>query len=128
MKLTAENVEAIFYECLCDENTKSATQPYKGVRNTASFDLAALRKRHGDIEDLLDELPEGFHEGKGGGWSFLNACMDREGNQWGEHRHMEMLFLLGLAVGRVREPEPFASMREHLPGGMPYYVINRRTE
>ena len=89
MKLTAENVEAIFYECLCDENTKSATQPYKGVLNTASFDLAALRKRHGDIEDLLDELPDGFHADKGGGWSFLQACMDREGNQWGLQRNVD---------------------------------------
>ena len=40
---------------------------------------------------------------------------------------MEMLFLLGLAINRVREPEPFASMRESLPGGMPYYVIDERT-
>ena len=126
MELTAGNVADVFVECQCDENTENAKGPVKGVIHTVYFDLDALRRRHGDIEDLLDELPEGFHEGKGGGWSFLQACQDRHGRHWGEHIDMEKLFLLGLAIGRVREPEPMACLRDVLPGGMPYYVIDRR--
>ena len=133
MKLTAQNVEAVFAKCVADEfkadQEPGLSPPIQGVLHRTQFWLAPLRQHHSDIDDMLDGLPSGFHEGKGGGWSFLQACMDRDGGQWtGLHSTMEKLFMLGLAIGRVREPEPFASMRADLPGGMPYYVIARRQQ
>ena len=76
-----------------------------------------------EIAQMLNELPRPFHVEGGGGWSFLQACQDRHGNQWtGMHRTMELLFLMGLALGKVKECLP----REHwtiLPGGVPYYTV-----
>lgn len=72
---------------------------------------------------MLDKLPEQFHEATGGGWSFLNACNDRHGNQWtGLHQRMEQLFQLGIALGRVSYclPREFWSA---MPGGVPYIVV-----
>ena len=130
MKLTAENVQTVYQDCVvygykADEGPR-ITPDIHGVIHRVQFWQAKIDKHADDIHDMLDELPAGFHAAEGGGWSFFQACMNREGEQWGEHIHMEMVFLLGLALGRVREPDPMKDMRAHLPGGMPYYVIDRR--
>ena len=59
----------------------------------------------------------------GGGWSFLQACVDKNGNHWGEHSNMEELFCLGIAIGKVESLLP-RDMWKVLPGGVPYYVIH----
>jgi len=56
--------------------------------------------------------------------SFLNACQDRNGNQWTDlHQRMEQLFVLGQAAGFVSCLLP-RDMWAALPGGMPYYVVS----
>ena len=131
MKLTSSNVQHVYLDCLVSHTNpgdgETTTPDIHGVIHRAKFWQSKIDENADDINDLLDQLPAGFHAGEGGGWSFLQACIDRDDEHWGEHLHMEMLFLLGLAIGRVREPEPFASMRGSLPGGMPYYVIDGRT-
>lgn len=55
------------------------------------------------------------------GSSFLNACVDRDGVQWGEHVNVDELVMLGQGIGKLK----FCLPRERwdvFPGGMPYIV------
>ena len=76
---------------------------------------------------MLVELPNEFMEesaGGGGGWSFLNTCYDKNGDQWtGMHLTMEQLFQLGIAAGVASYVMP-RQMWAVFPGGMPYIVIH----
>jgi hypothetical protein len=117
MKLEPQAVEAIFNDCLGDEMSVC------GIVSTFSYDPAKIDQHYDEIVDLLSQLPDSFKTSGGGGMSFLNACVDRDGNQWtGEHSVMEMLFLLGKATGHVSECLP-RELWSVLPGGMPYYCV-----
>ena len=116
--LTAEMVEQTFAACIADEGIE-----VEGIVHSVIFDKGRIADHADLIASLLFELPEQFRQSSGGGWSFLNACDDRNGNQWtGLHQTMEQLFLLGLAAGLVECQLP-RDMWEILPGGMPYYVV-----
>lgn len=116
MKLTAQNVERLFAECLRD-----AGEPTEGVMGSATLDTTG---RESDIESMLAQLPAEFQTTGGGGWSFLNACMDKGGGQWtGMHPTMDKLFMLGIAAGKARFLLP-REMWGALPGGMPYVAVN----
>ncbi len=122
--LNPERVNQIFLECLFagDEDTSKMIQA-EGITNTTGFHPGRLQSHKVEIETLLGELPEQFKESVDGGWSFLNACNDKHGNQWtGLHQRMEQLFQLGIGIGRVKPLLP-KEMWNVLPGGMPYYVI-----
>jgi hypothetical protein len=54
--------------------------------------------------------------------SFLNACMTKDDNQWGEHQNMEQLLALGIAIGYARILLP-RNMWSVLPGGVPYFSV-----
>jgi hypothetical protein len=98
----------------------------KGILHHYGFNLERLETHRDEVRKMLDELPREFQKtaaGGGGGWSFLNAAMDRDGHQWGEHRDIEMLFCLGSGLGMVICQLP-REMWEILPGGMPYYEID----
>jgi hypothetical protein len=96
----------------------------QGITCSAGFHPGRVAERKGKIKELLRELPDSFHKGKGGGMSFLEACLDRHGNQWtGLHQRMDQLFMLGTAIGAVNMCLP-REMWETLPGGMPYYVVD----
>jgi hypothetical protein len=56
----------------------------------------------------------------GGGWSFLQACVNRDGEMWTDsHRIMENLFLLGIAIEKANSLLP-RELWSRLPGGVPY--------
>lgn len=116
MNLSAENVERLFRQCL--STTGDVTE---GVVGRACLDTSG---HEAEIESMLAELPPEFSSTGGGGWSFLNACMDRNGNQWtGLHRTMDRLFMLGIAAGKARWLMP-RELWPALPGGMPYVSVN----
>lgn len=116
MKLTAQNVDDLFAQCARDDGEK-----IHGVAGEASLSVIGYEA---DIAALLDQLPSEFQKSGGGGWSFLNACMDRNGGQWtGMHQTMDKLFMLGIAAGMVCWLMP-RDMWEVLPGGMPYVVVS----
>lgn len=120
--LTSEAVGKIIQDCLLKTEE---TAPYMEVRcivNTFRFHPGRLESHRDEVAQLLAELPDEFHEGKGGGWTFLNACMTKDGEQWGEHINMEQLFALGVGLGLVRWQFP-REMWFRLPGGMPYVVV-----
>lgn len=123
--LTAERVNEIFLDCLFrdGENTSNHVMA-EGIVTNVGFHPDRLNSHKDEVVAMLDELPDEFKKSGGGGWSFLNACDDKHGNQWtGLHQTMEQLFLLGIALGKVKCQLP-REMWSVLPGGMPYYVIN----
>lgn len=123
MKLTSENVSTIFEMCLCGKNIDNPIV-IEGIVAKYGFDKKQIENNKSDIEDMLSQLPKEFHKGTGGGWSFLGACHNKDGEQWtGMHRSMEQLFCLGIAIGKVEYLLP-REMWNVLPGGMPYLVIN----
>lgn len=122
--LTADRVEQIFLDCLFrdDENT-DAPVIAQGILNNFGFHAERLAGHREEIGAMLRELPTEFQQDGGGGMSFLNACMDRHGNQWtGLHQTQDHLFSLGVATGQAKALFP-RDMWSILPGGMPYYVV-----
>ena len=122
--LTANKVNALFMACLFkpEEDTTNHI-PVKGIVNNVGFHPERLEARREEIEVLLAELPNEFMKTGGGGMSFLNACMDKQGHQWGEHPSMEQLFQLGMGIGKVTCLLPRDAWAV-LPGGMPYYSVD----
>lgn len=130
MKLTADNVQTVLKDCLFDHEPgkeEKATAPSaQGIIRTFLFDPKKLSSHKEDICSMLAELPDDFHESKGGGMSFLNACMTKTGEQWGEQPTVDLLFVLGMAIDKVKCCLP-REMWQILPGGMPYYVVLEKT-
>lgn len=128
-KLTCENVEKIFRDCLFNEgeDTSKAVM-VNGIVHEFGFHPERLAGHRTEIGELLTELPDEFHISRGGGWTFLNACMDREGNQWGEHMNMEQLLVLGIATKQARFLMDDRKLWKALPGGMPYFSIGTLPE
>jgi len=129
--LTAEKVGEIFENCLFPEGTKPENlivDPIlvDGVTVNVGFDPKKVELHKEEISKLLSCLPEEFHELSGGGWSFLNACLDKDGRQWGEHMHVEQLLCLGIAADLVEYLMP-REMWNILPGGMPYFVVRKKS-
>lgn len=122
-KLTAENVDKIFQMCLFQEaeNLVGAVVVECIVRKFG-FHPIRIKQFMPEISKLLNQLPDDFMDGKGGGMSFLNMCLDKDGNQWGEHFDMEKLLALGLANGLARFTLS-RDMWEALPHKMPYLTI-----
>lgn len=111
-----------------EEIERLCTRPHTTVMMIVSlfvFDNEHLARVKQDVDDMLDQLPDPFHYNRGAGMSFLNANIDRKFRHWGEHRDMERLFALGIAIGRVGVCAP-RDLWPDLPGGMPYYVVNAR--
>lgn len=92
----------------------------EGVVQSFAFHPERIKQAVPEIAALLDELPGDFHDG--GGWSFLNACMDKHDLQWGEHRDVEALCCLAIAAGLGHWPFP-RDLWGVFPGGMPYFAV-----
>lgn len=124
MKLTSENVLKTLRDCFSQPDNTGVIK-VEGVRAILHFDKARIEAHRQDIMSMLEQLPEEFMEGKGGGMTFLNMCLDKDGRQWtGDHLIMDGLVCLGIAVGAVVF---FLSDRETwvaFPGGVPYIIID----
>ena len=129
MDLTAEKVN----ECMAASMTQAERSVaeemldrgelhvVEGITRRFALDPAKLEANRSSIRELLDQLDDRF-KGPEGGWSFLQACVDKNGRQWGEHPDMEALFVMGIGLGMVELCFP-RDIWEALPGGMPYYRI-----
>lgn len=124
MELTSENVEQVFMDCLYKDGEDTAGHiKVEGIQSTIGFHPERLTKHKENVQAMLQDLPDNFHKDKGGGWSFLNACDDKNGKQWTDlHQRMEQLFQLGIALKLAKWQMPRA-LWATLPGGMPYVVI-----
>lgn len=126
-KLTADNVNKCFIGCLFEDGTDRSVMEQTAIRATGitmsiGFDPDKIAKSRDQIIGFLQELPAEFMAHGGGGMSFLQMCTDRSGRQWGEHRNMEQLVLLGLAIGAVEYCLP-RELWGILPGGVPYIAV-----
>jgi len=125
MNLTAEKVNNTFLACLFKENedTKNHTIG-EGVMMKVGFNPERLKENESLIIEMLNDLPDSFKKGSGGGMSFLNMCQDKEDNQWADlHRTMDELVCLGNAIGKLSFPMP-KEMWSILPGGIPYILVD----
>lgn len=124
--LNPTHVEQVFNACLANGAKSHPTITVVGIAHTAHFAQDKLTAHHEEIAGMLAQLPNQFvsHDaGGGGGWSFLNACMDRDARQWtGLHLTIEKLVLLGIGTGQVEWCLP-REMWKVLPGEMPYFVV-----
>ncbi|MCK9460619.1 MAG: hypothetical protein M0R80_13355 [Proteobacteria bacterium] len=105
-----------------EDEDKSQAVFVEGVITNFKFHPGRLSNHREDIISMLNDLPEDFQKDKGGGWSFLNACVDRLGRQWGEHINIEQLLVLGIAIKYAKILLP-RDMWNILPGGMPYFSV-----
>lgn len=122
--LNPENVCKAYVESLALHERVEGAIVVEGIVHGSAFDPEKLERHRQIVIDMLMQLPRRFRLNEGGGWSFLNACMNEDGEQWtGEHWIMDLLFQLGMALDLVTCQLP-RDMWVHLPGGMPYYVIN----
>ena len=122
MELTAKNVSAVFDDCLFrwDEDHTDFVAG-DAVMMRVGFHPDRLESHKGDVGSMLSQLSDDFREGRGGGMTFLNACMTRAGVQWGEHANIDQLIALGTATGQaIIAPREMWSL---LPGGMPYFSV-----
>lgn len=123
--INAKEVNRIFEDCLVKTLPTDGQRVVEvgGIVQTVVFDVASLERNSQGVREMLKQLPSEFFSDSGGGWSFLNMCVTKDGVQWGEHPDMEQLMMLGIGLGYVSMPLP-REMWAVLPGGMPYIVIN----
>lgn len=134
MEYMASRVNSVFMNCLYQHDEISAmklppwTQPSEGVlveglRYTLAFHPLRLQAYRAEVIEFVQAMDPAFHSGSGGGSSFLNLCMDKDGEQWGEHRECDQLLCLALACGFASYlmPREFWSA---MPGGLPYIVFS----
>lgn len=123
MNLNATRVEEILIDSLAEDLSEDERVVIEGIVNPYALNPTKLEGHKSEIIAMLADLPEQFRANGGGGWSFLNACLTKDGEQWtGLQQRMDQLFVLGMGIGRVTCPLP-REMWSALPGGMPYYII-----
>lgn len=123
MQLTAENVERVFNDCLAEQ--REGAQLIHGVILKVAFDRSKVSANRENILSMLSLLPEPFQADRGGGWSFLNLCVDQNKHQWTSfHQTCDKLVCLGLAIGAVEFCFKQRELWQVFPGGMPYLTIN----
>lgn len=125
MKLSAQLVHDTFLKCLFRDGEPTENHKVgEAAQMKVGFHPERLNNNKKKIEEMLDCLPNEFKKSGGGGWSFLNMCNDKDGNQWADlHKTMDELVALGTATGKLSFLMP-KEMWNALPGGMPYLVVN----
>jgi hypothetical protein len=120
-------VKVIFSDCIWE--SEGLIDPDKnievaGILHTFGFNKDKVEEHREEITKCLDQLPDEFKKSGGGGWTFLNACNTKDGEQWtGLHLVMEQLFCLGMAIDLVKYTLP-REMWSIFPGSMPYMIID----
>lgn len=126
-RLTALVVDSFFTreEVPDPSNIPGDAVVVEGVARNYAFHPARIEKNKPQIIQLIREVvPDVFLKGKGGGFTFLNLCNDRNGEQWTDlHREMEALVCLGIAVGRAGYCLP-RDLWAVFPGGVPYVYFD----
>ncbi len=138
MEIDPQMVDAAFRGCLYTEDelrtlpknekgVPKGTVLVEGVAHSFGLHPQRLEATREQVTEWLKLLPHQFRTkacGGGDGWSFLNACVQEDGNQWtGEHRGVEQLFCLGMGLGLAKLIAPRETW-SIMPGGMPYYSIS----
>lgn len=118
------DIRNIVRHCLFreDEDTSMAIIVH-GVKMHLGFHPDRLQEHYEAIMGYLKQLPPDFLQSEGGqGMSFLKACVDKDEQQWGEHRDIDDLLCLGLAIKKIRYCLPREAWGI-FPEGFPYFVV-----
>lgn len=130
-KIDPEVVNKVFLDCLFrseeldgENNVPANAVIVEGVLGKFGFHSERLQSHADEVRAWLSLLPHQFRKSSGGGWSFLNACNQEDGEQWTDfHRRMDQLFTLGIALGLAKFQMP-REMWDMFPGGMPYIEVS----
>jgi len=134
--ISDERVNSIIRDCLFSSEEIEDGKPknpedmivVEGVMNSYGLHRGRVDSHKSEIVSFLEQLPDMFMKDVGGGWSFLKASDTKEGEQWtGLHRTMDALFVLGMALGKVKFATPRKKWNE-LPGCMPYMIVDLEGE
>lgn len=124
-----QEVNELFLSCLYEDHELVDGRPAAGCEPVLAEGIVTSVGFHPDrisaakdrVAALISRIvADEFLLTKGGGYSFLNLCNDREGQQWANlHQTMEQLVQLaiGTQLGGYCLPR---SMWAAFPGGMPY--------
>lgn len=132
MNRLAERVEAVLKDCLYKDDELAGDKPpadavyVDGVIQRFAFHPGRVAVHKADIAAFCNELPDTFQKSGGGGWSFLNLCMTRDGEQWGEQRNCEQLIVLAIGSGQGGYLLP-KDLWSALPGSVPYVYFDTVT-
>jgi len=128
----AEQIHTVMMDCLYkDEELAVKGQPpegailVEGLVNKFGLHPGRVEAHKEEVRGFLDQMPQVFHAEGGGGMSFLSLCNTADGRQWGEHRNMEELVVLGIACNLASYCLP-RDMWAMLPGGVPYVTFNTK--
>ena len=113
-------VTALFEQALSNNETDMVVE---GILHSYRISKDAVERDRAVIKAWITDLPLEFLMEHGGGWSFLNLCRDRNGEQWsGLHMVCEQLFVLAASLNMAKILLP-RSMWSTLPGGVPYLAF-----
>jgi len=119
--INSEEVTAMFKDCLFrDAEVNPPPTDFvktNGIAVNIEFHPTRLDSHKRRIGEIVGNLSKEFVEG--GGWTFLNMCLDKNGNQWTSF-HKVQDQLLCLAVGTNQGKILMAEMASVMPGGVPY--------
>jgi len=130
MSIDTKKLDTLFRNCLFNEDEIENGAPkdpskvveVEGIASRFGLNKDRLGDSKAEVKEMLDQLPEKFK----GGWTFLNMCNDKDGNQWtGVHATMEQLMALGIGLGLVRYCMPKEAWAM-FPGGMPYIIVDTK--
>jgi len=128
--MNADKVHKMFLDCLFQEAelVSSPTNPpehvaVEGITRKIGFHPGRLASYKEKLQGMIDELHPNYTVG--GGWTFLNLCQDKNGEQWTSfHSVMDEFCCLCIGNGLCKFVLP-REMWSSLPGGMPYVVFNK---
>lgn len=124
INVTASNMSELtsnaFMDCLFKEGEDTTNHvKVEGLTNMFGLHPQRLEEKRELVTALLAQLPPEFKEG----WSFLNLCVTKDGEQWTDlHRVCEQLVVMAIGLGLMKYCFP-REMWAILPGGVPYLMI-----
>lgn len=125
--LTSENVEAIFLDSLATSiDPPSSIIVADGVTRSVRFQGERLYAHVSDIELMLSHVSSFFYDDRGGGHTYLELGLLRDGSRWGTRRDADRLFTLGLALNLIAYARPDRAEWSLFPEGIPYVRIKGR--
>jgi len=95
--IDARRIRFICEDCLLNaENPEVVVKTNWGHKYI--FDKNKIEKYTDEIYGFLKQLPKEFQSNDGGGWSTLNACVDKNQHEWGDQEDVDYLVALGIAT------------------------------
>lgn len=122
--ITATNMSELTRDAFVDCHFKEGEDAtyhvtVQGLTRVFRLHPQRLEEKRDLVKALLAELPTEFKEG----WTFLNLCNTKNGEQWtGMQQVCEQLVVMAIGLGLMEYCMP-KEMWAVLPGGVPYLMI-----